>query len=238
MPIHDWTRVDSGIFHDFHQSWTIELRNILNAGRLPDGYFALAEQVIGGPIPDVVTLQRNAAVPERSGGVALAEAPPQASDVVSAESDVYAAKANRIVIKNRLGTVVAVIGLVSPGNKQSSHAHRALVEKAGELLRNGVNLLVVDLFPPGTYDSLGIHNAIWSEIGDESFQPPIDKPLTGAAYRALEMKTAYVEPLAVGDQLPSLPIFLDSRTYIPAPLEASYCEAWSTCPSVVKELVE
>jgi hypothetical protein len=26
MPIHDWTRVDAGLFHDFRQDWTIELR--------------------------------------------------------------------------------------------------------------------------------------------------------------------------------------------------------------------
>ena len=35
MPIHDWTRVDAGLFHDFHQDWTIELSRSLNAGLLP-----------------------------------------------------------------------------------------------------------------------------------------------------------------------------------------------------------
>src|SRR5215468_8474616 len=44
MPIHDWTRVRSNRFHDFHQSWTIAIRNALNAGRLPPGYFAMVEQ--------------------------------------------------------------------------------------------------------------------------------------------------------------------------------------------------
>ena len=29
MPIHDWTRVRSNQFHDFHQSWTV----FLEAGR-------------------------------------------------------------------------------------------------------------------------------------------------------------------------------------------------------------
>ena len=37
MPIHDWTRVRSNQFHDFHQSWTIAIRNALNAGLLPAG---------------------------------------------------------------------------------------------------------------------------------------------------------------------------------------------------------
>ena len=57
MPIHDWTRVEAGDFHDFHQCWVVAIRNALNAGLLPPGYMAMAEQVTGRPIPDVVTLQ-------------------------------------------------------------------------------------------------------------------------------------------------------------------------------------
>jgi hypothetical protein len=58
MPIHDWTRVDAGLFHDFHKDWTIELRRTLNAGLLPAAYVALTDQQSGGPIPDVLTLHR------------------------------------------------------------------------------------------------------------------------------------------------------------------------------------
>ena len=43
MPIHDWTRVDSGLFHAFHQGWTVALQNALNAGVLPADYYALVE---------------------------------------------------------------------------------------------------------------------------------------------------------------------------------------------------
>ena len=57
MPIHDWTRVDSGLFHAFHQGWIVALCNALNTGTLPADYFALAEQSIRGPIPDVLTLR-------------------------------------------------------------------------------------------------------------------------------------------------------------------------------------
>jgi hypothetical protein len=35
LPIHDWTRVDAGIFHHFHQGWIVALANALNAGKLP-----------------------------------------------------------------------------------------------------------------------------------------------------------------------------------------------------------
>ncbi len=57
MPIHDWTRVSFGTFHNFHQGWMIALRDALNAGRLPEGYFAMAEQVVGRPEADVVALE-------------------------------------------------------------------------------------------------------------------------------------------------------------------------------------
>lgn len=30
MPVHDWTRVEAGIFHDFHTAWIPELRRALN----------------------------------------------------------------------------------------------------------------------------------------------------------------------------------------------------------------
>ncbi len=81
MPIHDWSRVESGIFHHFHQAWTIEIANALNGGGLPQEYFALAEQIVSGPIPDVVTLQRRLDTKRptaETGGIALADAPPRA----------------------------------------------------------------------------------------------------------------------------------------------------------------
>src|SRR3954447_8617745 len=41
MPIHDWTRVDAGIFHAFHHGWIEELSRRLNRGLLPEDYYAL-----------------------------------------------------------------------------------------------------------------------------------------------------------------------------------------------------
>ena len=59
MPVHDWNRVTAGTFHDFHLAWIAELRRALNGGLLPRGYYALAEQVAGDIIPDVLMLQRS-----------------------------------------------------------------------------------------------------------------------------------------------------------------------------------
>jgi hypothetical protein len=240
MPIHDWTRVDAGLFHDFHQDWTIELRRSLNAGRLPAGYVALADQSAGGPIPDVLTLNRRTVRPtkgESTGGLAVATAPPRARFIVEIEEDTYARRANRIRIQHRHGEVVAVIEIVSPGNKNSASALRAFVRKAVELIEHGIHLLVVDLFPPSERDPQGIHKAIWDEIGDQAFALPPDKPLTVAAYRAGTIKTAYVEPVAVGDDLPGLPIFLTEDEYIPAPLEETYRASWAVFPADFKELL-
>jgi len=241
MPIYDWSNVDPGVFHDFHQAWTIEIRNALNGGGLPPGFFALAEQIISGPIPDVVTLQRQTKPKgggERGGGMAVADAPPLARFVTSAEADAYAGNANRITIRHRLGRVVAVIEFVSPGNKSSQHALRSFVERACELLRGGIHLLIVDLFPPSKRDPQGIHKAIWDEIYEEPFELPPEKPLTVAAYQAGTPTTAYVEPVGVGDPLPALPIFLERGIYVPAPLEPTYQSTWTKCPEPVRELVE
>jgi hypothetical protein len=240
MPIHDWTRVDAGLFHDFHQDWTIELRRSLNAGLLPPGFTALTDQQIGGVIPDVLTLHREPKNPgkrEPIGGLAVADTPPKARFVHEAEEDTYARRANRIRIQHRHGQVVAVIEIVSPGNKNSRNALRAFVRKASDLIGQGIHLLVVDLFPPSQRDPQGIHKEIWDEIAERPFELPADKPLTVAAYRAVPTRTAYVEPVAVGDNLPSLPIFLTEEDYIPAPLEETYRASWAAYPADFKHLL-
>ena len=40
MPVHNWKRVQSGIFHDFHTAWIGELRRVLNSGLLPPEFYA------------------------------------------------------------------------------------------------------------------------------------------------------------------------------------------------------
>src|SRR4051794_14172779 len=81
MPIHDWTRVLAGTFHGFHTLWLGRLVGALNAGLLPEGYYALPEQIATRMQTGVLTLQRLPASPSAAhgpGGVAIAEAPPQA----------------------------------------------------------------------------------------------------------------------------------------------------------------
>ena len=35
MPVHDWSLVEAGLFHDFHHAWVEELKRSLNAKVLP-----------------------------------------------------------------------------------------------------------------------------------------------------------------------------------------------------------
>jgi len=244
MPIHDWTRVNAGIFHDFHHDWITMLKRTLNAGRLPRGYYALAEQIAGGLGPDVLTLEATSRPslpdgPSEPGGVAVATAPPKVRLVATSEMTSYARKRNRVVIRHISGhRVVAMIEIVSPGNKSSTNALRAFVQKAVELIEEGIHLLVIDLFPPGPRDPQGMHGAIWSEIEPGPFVLPPELPLTLAAYSAGPLKCAYIEPVAVGGTLPDMPLFLDADRYIPVPLEASYQSAWEGVPEYWREQLE
>ena len=94
---------------------------------------------------------------------------------------------------------MAIIEVVSPGNKDSRSSMCAFVEKAADILNQGVNLLVVDLFPPTPRDPHGIHQAIWDELGEERFEEVPGKPLIAASFLGGDLPTAYVEPLSVGD---------------------------------------
>jgi hypothetical protein len=215
MPVHDWSRVDASVFHHFHQCWTIAICDAPNAGRLPSGYSALVEQHAGGLAPDVLA-QAKAAL---------------------------AARGNRIVILHRLRETICVLEVVSPGNKSGRAALRAFVEKAVDFLKQGINLLSIDILAPTPRDPQGMYKAIWDEINEEPFELPPGKPLTLAAYVAGDPLTgsevtAYVELVGVGATLPEMPAYLDSRSYVPVPLEASYQVAWANCPTDLRELVE
>ena len=57
MPAHDWSRIPAGLFHEFHQSWSVRMKDALNQGILPDGYYALVEQRLQGPEPDIIAVE-------------------------------------------------------------------------------------------------------------------------------------------------------------------------------------
>ena len=157
-----------------------------------------------------------------------------------AESDAvqYARNANSVVVRDVDDAVVTVIEIVSPGNKDSHHAIGSFVRKATAFLHGAVNLLIVDLFPPSEYDPQGIHKLIWGRIHEGSFEMPSDKPLTVAVYSSRTTITGYVEPMAVGEELPDMPLFLSPDRYVPCPLAATYQASWEVFPRALKGPLE
>ena len=247
MPIHDWTRVDAGIFHAFHRGWIEEIARSLNRGRLPPEYYALPEQHAAGFGPDVLTLQesngadlrdRASSMPELGNtGVALAS--PKLKYTAQTDMAFYRRKQKAIVVRHVSGdAIVAMVEIVSPGNKSSRNALRAFVQKAASLLDQQIHLLIVDLHPPGKRDPQGIHGEIWDEIAGEEFAAPVEKKLTLDSYEADLTVRAYVISCAVGDALTDMPLFLQPHQAVTVPLEATYQAAFAEVPRRWRTLLE
>lgn len=245
MPVHDWTRVDAGIFHAMHQLWITAIHQALTRA-LPPEYYSLPEQVTGTGTPDVITLKfgfptpphsdfptngtNGTHSPDASGGVAVA-APPKTRFVDETDDTSIVRKTKSLVVRHTSGDkVVAVIEIVSPGNKGGKDELDALVRKAVQFLKAGVHLLLIDVFPPGPRDPNGLHPLVWSSFKVADFALPPDKRLTLAAYSAGRTKRAFIEPVAVGDPLPEMPLFLTPEHHIPVPLGATYETAWADVP--------
>ena len=239
MPLHDWSRVPSGLFHHFHQDWSVELTRSLNRGLLPKGLSALVEQRAGPKEPDVLAIEEYAGRPaiDAGGGLATLERP-VTRIIRRTTKQIYATRANRIVVRHHLGRIVAVIEIVSPGNKDSRAALRDFVEKSIDFLQKGIHLLVVDLFPPTAVDPFGIHKAIWDEILLEDFTFPDAKNRTLVSYDAGREKIAYIETVGVGDELPEMPLMLTSDLHVKVPLESTYQTAWQLSPESYRHAVE
>jgi hypothetical protein len=247
MPVHDWTRVDDGIFHDFHTVWLVGLR--VKLGRLlPPEYYILAEQKALGFGPDILAMGRgperpangHPEVPSTSGGepgagVSLAVAPPKARYVLRRPSSY---KQRRLAVRRvQNDRLVAVVEIVSPGNKASRHHFQSFVQKAEEFLEAGIHLLIIDLFPPTPRDPNGIHEAIWGADTEPVVRPRAPHLLTLASYAVGTEERAYVELIGVGDPLPDMPLFLEPDFYVRAPLDDTYRAAFEAVPRPFSEIL-
>src|SRR5262245_2931465 len=244
MSIHDWTRVPAGIFHHLHGTWLFELAGELNEGILPRGYYALGEQVMSGAVPDVLTLERRdlPSVPssfsEDEAEAALPE--PTATLTAMAADPSYPARPRVLAIRHVTGDrVVAIVEIVSPGNKRDAAELGALVEKTVVSLSKGIHVTLIDLHPPCAFDPNGLHNVIWREIGQEPTALIAERPLLFVSYAAAQHGIkAYIEPRAVGEDLPAMPLFLTTRKRVSLPLASSYRKAFAKVPAHLREVLE
>jgi len=240
MPMHDWTQVEPTIYHHFHQQWSIAICNALNAGLLPSGLSALIEQHSGGVVPNVLAVERRR---PRQPSPGVTTTIPHTRMTIATQGATLLRRANRIAIRHRLGEVVCIIEIVSPGNKASRSAVRSLVEKSRDFLNAGINVLLIDPFPPGPRDPHSLHKLIWDEIEESPFEMPAGEPLLLAAYRAGDdavglSPVAYLEPFRVGEKMPDMPAWIDPDSFVEVPLERTYQSAWDVCPADYRYLVE
>ena len=243
MPIHDWTRVPAGLFHHFHLAWCVEISRVLNRAHLPKSVSALLEKHSQTRVPDPQLiksrsgLRRGATDTKSKYGIATIE-PAKAQIVRSSSKEIYSGRANRIVIRHHLGRILAIIEIISPGNKDTRSALRDFVDKTMDFLKEGIHVLIVDLFPPTPRDPYGLHKAIWDEIEEEDFQFPPGKDRILVSYKAGTERVAYIEPVAVGDFLPEMPLFLSEELHVPVPLEPTYQATWDALPVDFRTAVE
>lgn len=240
MPIHDWTKVDSGIFHHFQQRWIARISDVLNDELLPEEYYVLDEQRSAPREPDDLTLrERGSDFSGDSKSPAMIHERPKTRFMVEPEAEIYAKKRNRAVVRHVSDDrIVAIVEVLSPGNKSSKFAFDQFLAKAFERLSSGVNLLLLDLFPPTKRDLRGIHAAIWEEITEEKLTIPKKLPLNLVSYEAGEATRGYFEPVSVGQKLPHMPLFLEYGWHVSIPLEKTYDAACRQVPCRWRRVIE
>jgi hypothetical protein len=162
MPMHDWTRVEAAIYHAYHHKWISEISRALNRGLLPEDLYALPEQQAAGFSPDVRTLQVANATLVADVTIAT-RAKPTTNHHARIATEFHRRMKSSIAVRHLSGDrIVAIIEVLSPGNKNNAHAFRSLVERACKSLEHRIHLLLIDPFPPRRHDPDGIHAAIWS----------------------------------------------------------------------------
>ncbi len=70
-----------------------------------------------------------------------------------------------------------------------------------------------------------------------SYQSEANLPLTLVSYTAGQPVQAWIEPIAVGATLTSMPLFLSREHYILLPLEQTYMQAWPGMPARWQEVI-
>lgn len=121
--------------------------------------------------------------------------------------------------------LVAAVELVSPSNKDGSDAREVFVTKCARLLQQGVGLVLVDTV---TNAHANLHNELMARLGHPSAR--LAGHLYATAYRVTGANgagdlEAWVHPLAVGEPLPTVPLWLLGGVCVPARLGETYADA-------------
>ena len=121
--------------------------------------------------------------------------------------------------------LVSTIQLVAPANKDCSAQKQAFVDKCRALLRKGVSVTIVDI-------TTSKDGNLFRELCLAIRRTAMVKEIVGPY--AVSLRTvrcdsrnqlqAWEEPLAVGERLPTLPLWLTDTMSLPFDIEVSYEE--------------
>ena len=200
---------------------------------LPEPYFAAPGVHLGTLYEvDIGTYRKPVAgadeLDSSNGGSGLATyAPPKPTLTLEPQlpnQDVYEV---RIYDSRRNRHLVAAIEIVSPSNKDRPENRATFVAKAATLLKNNICVSIVDVV--STFDFnlyaelLRFINGVDPALGSEP------SPMYAAALRMRyedrrHMMDNWYHQLAIGEALPTLPIWLTETRAISLDLESSYRE--------------
>lgn len=221
---------DDGLWTGIHGGWATLVAFALNQA-MPPGYRAVPLLRFGIEI-DVATLG-DAPRPAANGTTARPTWTPSApvlTAVVPETTDAVAVHVYRIGTRR----LVAAIEFVSPANKDRPTARTAFVGKCIDIVRSGAGLLVVDVVSVPVFN---LHGLLLREF--LGIEPPTpEPPVYAVSYRPLrdERDRSIVEvrsePVALGQALPTLPLWLAGDYPLAVELEATYEE---TCRNLLLE---
>jgi hypothetical protein len=202
---------------------------------LPSRYVAAPRVHLGTLIEiDVATLEKDTAAPappdagvEQGGGGTALWAPPRPTFGVAADLPDQDEYEVRVYDTKRNRRLVAAVEIVSPANKDRPEHRRAFVAKCAALLRERVSVTVVDLV---TTRHFNLYADLLELIGrTDPFVAPEAPPLYAVACRLTREDDSWrfetwAHTLAIGQSLPTLPLWLADDFAVPLDLEASYEE--------------
>jgi hypothetical protein len=214
-------------WESFHVTWAGAIADALNEDLLPDGYFAEEHVHARARIEsDVATFVDEQSMPANGAVIVRIYAPSAPSAVISAAfPDEYEVRVFEAEGGRRL---IAALVLVSPANKDREAHRRAFASKCAGYLAQGISLIVVDAV---TSRTANLHADILHLLGcvDDSALAN-NENLYAVAYRPVIRDTngmieVWPIPLAVGRELPTLPLALSAELCLPIDLEATYTTA-------------
>jgi hypothetical protein len=217
----------------FHARWAVAIADSLNATLPSPRFLAETEVSIGREFKtDVVEYEQPPGLGNgENGGVAVATyAPPQAARTVAVTFPEEVAV--RVYDLSAGRTLVGVIELVSPANKDRPDNRRAFAMKCATFLHDRIGLIVADIV--SEYHA-NLHREVLGLLGDpHTGDLPADCHLYAVAYRPVLRNDQgqldlWPVSLGIGQPLPVLPLALRGSFTVPIDLEATYTEARQRC---------